>query len=122
MFAKCYLRVITGEDAAFTQWTSADVTNLFLCALVVPMPIVSTSKHHENRRMKQLHDIGIKTTDVTALGRRAEGHELTDEELFKASDTVIDLMKASWSDDETLKKLSRPMKDSSDKIGLMTEM
>lgn len=28
MFAKCYLRVITGSDAAFSQWTSADVTNL----------------------------------------------------------------------------------------------
>lgn len=53
------------------------------------------------------------------LGRRAEGHKFIDEELFKASDTVIDLMKTSWSDDETLRKLSRTMKDSSDKIGLM---
>lgn len=37
MFAKCYLRVITGSDAAFTQWTSADVTESiplrFRCAL-----------------------------------------------------------------------------------------
>jgi hypothetical protein len=27
LFAKCYLRVVTGSDTAFSQWTSADVTN-----------------------------------------------------------------------------------------------
>lgn len=42
MFAKCYLRVITGSEAAFNEWTSADATNLFLCSLIVPMPIAST--------------------------------------------------------------------------------
>ena len=122
MFAKCFLRVITGDDAVFTQWTSADVTNLFLCALVVPMPFSSTSKRKENRKMEQLRDIGIETANLAALGSAAEGREITDEELFKASDTVINLMKASWSDDETLKKLSRPMKDSADKVGLMTSI
>ena len=119
MFAKCYLRVITGNDAVFTRWTSADVTNLFLCALVVPIPIASTSKHREKHRMKHLRDIGTETAELAALGRSAEVRELTDEELFRASDAVIDLMKASWLDDETLKSLSRPIKDSSDKVGLM---
>jgi hypothetical protein len=113
MFAKCYLRVITEDDAVFTQWTSADVTNLFLCALVVPIPGVSTSKH---RKMKQLYEIAMETPAVKELARRVEGQELTEEELFSTSDSVIDLMKAAWSDDETLKKLS-PIKD---KIGLMS--
>ena len=95
MFAKSYLRVITGDDVVFTQWTSADVTNLFLCALVVPMPVASTSKHRQNCKMKQLHKIGSKAADENQFGRRAEAAELT-EEVFRASDRVIDLMKASW--------------------------
>jgi len=116
-FAKCYLRVITGTDAAFAQWTSADATNLFLCALVVPMPIASTSKRRERQKMKHLVDVGGAAT--AELGR-IEGRKLTEEETFRASDAVIDLMMEAWSDDETLKSLSRPIKDSADKVGLMS--
>ena len=115
MFAKCYLHVITGDDAVFTQWTSADVSNLFLCALIVPMPIASTSKSNERRKMKDLADVGKKTIQWEALGANGS----SEEQLFKASDAIIDLMKASWWDDETLKGLSRPLKDSLDKIGLI---
>jgi hypothetical protein len=82
MFAKCYLRVIAEDDAVFTQRTSADVTNLFLCALVVPILVVSTSKHCDTRKMKQLHKIAMETPAVKALVRRVEGQELTEEELF----------------------------------------
>ena len=117
MFAKCYLHVITGSDAAFTQWTSADATNLFLCALVVPIPIASTSRLNEQRKMKQLRHVGM----LAVTGHAIEGgrSDLTEEELFKTSDEVIDLMKESWRDDETLKKLSQPVKDSADKPGLI---
>lgn len=118
-FAKCYLHIITESDAAFTQWTSADVTDLFLCALVVPMPIASTSRRRERHKMKHLVDVGVATAQLAELGR-IEGRKLTDEEIFRASDAVIDLMMGAWSDDETLKGLSRPIKDSADKLGLMS--
>ena len=120
-FAKCYLQVITGSSAAFTQWTSADITNLFLCALVVPLPVTSSLKSRENARMKQLHDVGQATAALAELGtRRERGNVPTEEEVFKASDAVIDLMTASCLDDVVLRSLATgPMKDSPDKVGLM---
>ena len=60
MFAKCYLRVITGSDATFSHWTTADVTNLFLCAFVIPTPIASSSKSKEQRRMRLLQGWELK--------------------------------------------------------------
>ena len=122
MFAKCYLHIITGDDAVFTQWTSADVTNLFLCALVVPIPVVSTSKSNEKRRMKQLRDAGRGAVQKEVLVALAQLDNITEEELFKASDAIMDLMKISWQDDETFKSLSHPIKDSADKIGLIGEI
>jgi hypothetical protein len=113
MFAKCYLRVITGSEAAFTQWTTADVTNLFLCAFVVPSPIASTSKTKAQRRMKQLHEVGADAARAEA--GKDEDIEFMDEELSKASDEAIDLMMEAISDEETFKKVSGPVKDSSDK-------
>ena len=122
MFAKCYLHIITGDDTVFTQWTSADVTNLFLCALIVPMPLASTSKSNETRKMKQLGKVGREAVQRKALDTLAQRDNITDEELFEASDAIMDLMKISWRDDETLKSLSRPIKDSDDKIGLIGEI
>lgn len=119
LFAKCYLQVITGNNAVFTQWTSADVTNLFLCTLVVPMPIASTSKQRERNKAKDISDVGRLTAELSKFRGNAEEREVTEEEVFRASDTVIDLMKASWVDDETLKRVSQPIKDSSDKVGLI---
>lgn len=58
MFAKCYLRVITGSDATFDHWTTADVTNLFLCVFVVSTPIASSLRFEQQRRMRQLHEPG----------------------------------------------------------------
>ena len=123
MFAKCYLRVITGSDATFNHWTTADVTNLFLCAFVIPTPIVSSSKSNEQRRMRLLHGVGTQAANGQRETKAVEEPEaegmVTDEDLFKASDEVIDLMKEAIRDDETFKKLSGPVKDSSDKRGLI---
>jgi hypothetical protein len=119
MFAKCYLRVITGSDTAFTQWTSADVTNLFLCAFVVPFPIASTSKTIEQRKMMQLRKVGAQATRWQADIQNEEQTELTEAELFKASDEAIDLMKEAISDEEAFKKVSSPIKDSSDKSNVI---
>jgi hypothetical protein len=123
MFAKCYLRVITGDVAVFTQWTSADVTNLFLCALVVPAPVVSTSRRRDKERMKQLGDIGVEAAaSLAGLGQEGAARELTENEVLRASDAVIDLMRSSWYEDDSSKGLSGPMKDSSDKVGLMRKI
>jgi len=47
-FAKCYLRVITGDkDADFESWTSADTSRLFLCAFLVGSPFATSNKVKE---------------------------------------------------------------------------
>lgn len=119
MFAKCYLRVITGSDAAFAEWTSADVTNLFLCAFVVPMPLASTSRIVENVKMKQLDKVGNQSLVRPRLVSEAGSVELTEEELHRLSDETIDRLKEAWIDDKVLTALSQPVKDSSDKPGLI---
>jgi hypothetical protein len=42
-----------------------------------------------------------------------------EEDLFQASDEAIDLMKQAISDEETFEKVSSPVKDSSDKRGVI---
>lgn len=44
---------------------------------------------------------------------------VTDLDLFKASDKAMDLMKEAIKGEETYKKVSGPVKDSSDKRGLI---
>src|SRR5579859_325698 len=122
MFAKCYLRVITGSDAAFDHWTTADITNLFLCAFVVSAPMASASKSKEYRRIRQLREVGARTAKAQAgPDKQAQDAEntVTEEELYKASDEAIDSMKKAIKDDETYKKLFGPVKDSSDKLRLI---
>lgn len=54
-FAKCYLRVITGNrQANFANWTAADTSRLFLCAFLVGAPFASTNKVKENTRTQEL--------------------------------------------------------------------
>jgi hypothetical protein len=67
--------------------------------------------------MRELRQVGRKATMEQAIDdqERPDDHE----SLFRLSDEVIDLMKDSWRDDESLKKLSSPIKDSSDKPGLI---
>jgi hypothetical protein len=119
MFAKCYLRVITGSDAAFSHWTSADVTTLFLCAFVFPSSIASTSRTKEQRRMKQLRQVGIQAARQSST--EIDG-KIKDEELLRASDEAIDLMKEAIRDEGIFNKVSKPVKDSSDKYGVIHEI
>ena len=54
-FAKCYLRVITGDhEANFDSWTAADTSRLFLCAFLVGMPFATTSKVKEKLETERL--------------------------------------------------------------------
>ena len=54
-----------------------------------------------------------------ASSSEAGSVELTEEELHRLSDETIDQLKEAWRDDEVLTALSRPVKDSSDKPGLI---
>lgn len=55
IFAKCYLRVITGDhEADFDSWTSADTSRLFLCAFLVGTPFATTNKVKENVQAERL--------------------------------------------------------------------
>lgn len=78
--------------------------------------------------MRLLREVGTQVAkgQVGMESRSAKGQVggeadviVTDEDLFKASDEAIDLMKEAISDEETFKKVSRPVKDSSDKRGLI---
>ena len=54
-FAKCYLRVITGNyEAKFENWTSADTSRLFLCAFLVGTPYATTNKVKEDWQAERL--------------------------------------------------------------------
>ena len=58
MFARCYLRVITGNDAVFDEWTSADVTNLFLCGLIIPAPFGTSKVVRQAIKERRLQQTG----------------------------------------------------------------
>jgi hypothetical protein len=54
-FAKCYLRVITGDyKANFDSWTAADTSRLFLCAFLVGAPFATTNKVKEDLEAERL--------------------------------------------------------------------
>ena len=87
------------------------MTNLFLCPFVVPFPIVSTSRTIECRKIKQLGKAGAQATRGQSGDLNEELIEVTEEELYKASDEAIEL-----SNEETFKKFSASVRDSSDKF------
>jgi hypothetical protein len=120
MFAKCYLRVITGNDAVFNHWTSADVTNLFLCALVIPGPLATSKVVKQGLKEKRLEDTGTRAAALFSSNFDSEQCDMTEEQLFRISDRVIDEMIESWEDDEALKILL--IKDSSNKSGLLKRL
>jgi hypothetical protein len=110
-FAECYLRVITGSNAAFTEWTSATVANLFLCAFVVPAPFTSTSMVKERERKKTLCKAGAQAAAKELPNKQDENKILTEGDLLHWSDEVIDWIRnESLGDSETFKQLS-PLKD-----------
>lgn len=54
-FAKCYLRVITGDHLAdFDGWTAADTSRLFMCAFIVGAPIATTGRVKEKAKVEKL--------------------------------------------------------------------
>jgi hypothetical protein len=125
MFAKCYLRVITGSDAAFTEWTTTDVVNLFLCSFVVSLPIASTSKATEDTKMKKLEAVGAQAAGAQAARERLISEsqsEVTEEDLLKASDEAISLMKMETADDEIITKSSGSAMVTSDKRSLIQRL
>ena len=66
MFANCYLRVITGNDAVvFPALTSGDTTNLVLCAFLVSALIATTNRKREMKRVKELLNRLAQTTEST---------------------------------------------------------
>ena len=72
--------------------------------------------------MNQLHDVGMQAATESDRNDTQVGQSNvleSSQALFKRSDEVIDLMKESWRDDETLKNLSHSIKDSADKSGLI---
>ena len=76
-FAKCYLRVVTGDIAAkFDDWTSADTSRLFLCAFLVGAPFATTNKFRENSRseklVKQIESIPANLSAAERSGRAIE--------------------------------------------------
>jgi hypothetical protein len=124
MFAKCYLSVITDNNAVFDEWTSADVTNLFLCALVIPAPLGTSNAGKQAKKEKRLKETGTRaatTTTTIPSTVEIEQSNISEEQLLKISDQVIDKMIESWKDDETLKKFYS-IKDSSDKSGLVKKL
>lgn len=121
MFAKCYLSVITDDVAVFDEWTSADVTNLFLCALVIPASIGSSNMSKQASKERQLKATGTRAATTMPLGVEIEQSNVSEEQLLKMSDQVIDKMIESWKDDETLKKFYS-IKDSSNKSGFVRRL
>ena len=121
MFAKCYLSVITDDDAVFDEWTSADVTNLFLCALVIPAPLGSSNAGKQAAKEKQLKQTGTRAATMIPSRVEIEQSNVSEEQLLKMSDQVIDKMIESCKGDEILKKFYS-IKDSSDKSGLVRRL
>lgn len=54
-FAKCFLRVITGNiEADFDDWTVRDTSRLFLTAFLIGAPFATTSKIREQSQTQKL--------------------------------------------------------------------
>ena len=65
-FAKCYLRVITGDRLAdFDEWTAADTLRLFMCAFIVGAPVATTARVKEKEKVEAL----VKTFDSLPMDR-----------------------------------------------------
>lgn len=55
IFAKCYLRVITGDHLAdFDEWTTEDTSRLFMCAFLVCAPVATTARVKEKVNVEEL--------------------------------------------------------------------
>jgi hypothetical protein len=118
-FAKCFLHILTGNNAAFNQWTSADITNLFLCALIIPAPLATSKCIVQRKKEKNLETAGLKAVGVTLSN---QDEDPSDEDLFRLSDQVINWLIECCVDEEVSKRLESPVKDSHDKVGLLRRL
>jgi len=119
IYAQCYLRVITDNDATFDRWTSADMTNLFLCALVIPAPLATSRRFKQYVEERNLEAVGFKAIGTVPTN---DNENPTEQDLFQLSDKVIDWLidcsiYSGWSE-----KLRQPMKDSADKPGILRKL
>lgn len=106
MFAKCFLSVITRNEAVWTMWTSADVTNLFLFGFEITPSTQSRLKKRQRASEHRLAKAGLDAAE-----------SLSEEELTAMSESVIDeVCQAAIQDDVRAKKM---IKDSRDKMGLI---
>ena len=65
-FAKCYLRVITGDHLAdFDEWKVVDTSRLFMCAFIVGAPVATTARVKEKTKVEAL----IKTLNSLPTDR-----------------------------------------------------
>ena len=106
-FAKCFLRVITGDfNAKFDNWTTADTSRLFLAAFLVGAPIASTSKLVENKQMEKL------VNKITSIS-----NELSPTEQSRlAISAMYEGLQAGGFNDES------PVKDETDKPGFIHKL
>lgn len=122
MFAKCFLGVILDDsEAAFDQWTSADVTNLFLCAMVISAPFATSLKSSEVQKMKGMRVVGTLKAEMYKEAQEPDPESR--EELNRYSDSAIDVIKlASLTDHDVMKSMgveAYKVKDSDDKVGVI---
>jgi hypothetical protein len=81
-FARMYLSFITDGHAKFDEWDFGNTANLFLCAFIITIPVVTTSKAVETSRKITLLEQVRKSTNST----------MTDEsDILATSDAAIDL-------------------------------
>jgi hypothetical protein len=80
-FAKLYLRIITEEiDANFDDWTFADTSRMFMCAIIVTSPFATTNKVIERKKTRDL----LKEFPLI-------GHDGREQSILEASDRAISL-------------------------------
>ena len=117
MFAKCFLRVISDDSGTtFDQWTSADVTNLFLCALVIPAPLATGLKSTEVTKINGLRRAGVLKAEMFKEAGEPDPEDR--EQLNRYSDSAI----ASLSDAEVMRAIgveAYRVKDSDEKVGVI---
>ena len=117
IFAECYLRVITGSNAGFSQSSLAQVANIFLCALVIPAPFVST----RSRIARQRKDRLVQATQraVTAV---SVDETPTREQVYKLSDRIIDGLFDTCIHDAKLQQQPTPIENSGEKLSILEKI
>jgi hypothetical protein len=92
-----------------------------MCALVIPAPLGSSNAGKQAVKEKQLKQTGTRAATMIPLRVEIEQSNVSEEQLLKMSDQVIDKMIESCKGDEVLKKFYS-IKDSSDKNGLVRRL